>query len=62
VLPVRLDKRLIQNQLGSLIRKLRLPPVFDLPLQRLEVPLDPIHTNGQSIDQIEALAVWLGSA
>jgi len=26
------NKRLVQNQLGSFIRKLRLPPAFDLPL------------------------------
>jgi hypothetical protein len=47
----------IENQLGPLIGKLCLPPVFDLALHGFEVPLDPVHSDGKSINQIEALAV-----
>jgi hypothetical protein len=46
-----------EDQLGPLIGDLCLPPVFDLELHRFEVPLDPVHSDGKSINQIEALAV-----
>ncbi len=51
------DECCIKDQLGSLIADLRLPPVFDLALHGLEVPLDAIQANCQCVDQIEALAV-----
>jgi hypothetical protein len=31
--------------------------VFDLALHGFEVPLDPVHSDGKSVNQIEALAV-----
>jgi hypothetical protein len=52
-----IDKGRIEDQLGPLIGDLRLPPVFDLALHGLEVPLDSVHSNGKGINQIEALAV-----
>jgi hypothetical protein len=36
---------------------LRLLPVFDLVLHRLEVALNAVHTYGEGVDQVEALAV-----
>src|SRR5579864_629712 len=47
----------IEDQLGPLIGELCLPPVFDLALNGFEVPLDSVHSDGKSINQIEALAV-----
>ena len=47
----------IEDQFRPLIGDLRLPPVFDLALHGLEVPLDSVHSDGKSINQIEALAV-----
>ena len=46
-----------EDQFGPLIGDLRLPPVFNLALHRFEVPLDSVHSDGKSINQIEALAV-----
>jgi hypothetical protein len=31
--------------------------MFDLALHGLEVPLDPVHSDRESVNQIEALAV-----
>ena len=52
-----IDECGIEDQLGPLIGELCLPPVFDLALHGLEVPLDPVHSDGKSVNQIEALAV-----
>jgi hypothetical protein len=52
-----LHKRFIKDPFGPIIRDLGLPPTLNLALHRLEVPLDPIHANRQSIDQVKALAV-----
>jgi hypothetical protein len=52
-----IDKRLIQNQLGTLVGDLRTSPLLDLPLHGLEVPLDSVHAHGKRVDQVEALAV-----
>ena len=52
-----IDKRLIQNQLGTLVADLRTAPLLDLPLHRLKVPLDAVHAHGKRINQVEALAV-----
>jgi len=30
----------------------------DLPLHRLEVPLDPVYADGWRIDQVEALGMF----
>jgi hypothetical protein len=47
----------IEDQLSPLIGDLCLPPVFDLALHGFEVSLDPVHSDGKSVNQIEALAV-----
>jgi hypothetical protein len=39
------------------VGELRLLPVFDLALHRLKVSLNAVHTYGEGVDQIEALAV-----
>jgi hypothetical protein len=36
---------------------LRLPPQFNLALQGLKVPLNPVHSNRERINEIEALGV-----
>ena len=52
-----IDECGIEDELGPLIGDLCLPPMFDLSLHRFEVPLNPVHTDGKGIHQIEALAV-----
>jgi len=52
-----IDEGSIEDQLGSLIGDLRLPPVFDLALHWFEVPLYPVHSDRKNVNQIEALAV-----
>jgi hypothetical protein len=47
----------IEDQLCALIGELCLPPVFDLALHGFEVPPDPVHSEGKSVNQIEALTV-----
>jgi hypothetical protein len=42
-----IDKGRIEEQLGPLIGDLRLPPVFDLALHGLEVPLDSVHSDSK---------------
>ena len=53
-----IDEGCVEDQLSPLIGDLCLPPVFDLALHRLEVPLDPVHSDSKSVNQIEALAVF----
>ena len=36
---------------------LRLSPQFNLALQRFEVPLNPVHADGERINQVEALGM-----
>src|SRR5579864_5946497 len=52
------DKSRVENQLGPLVSDLRLPPVLDLELHRLEVALDTVHSNRKCIDQVKALRVF----
>ena len=33
-------------------------PQFNLPLEELEIPLNPVHSDRERIDQIEALGVF----
>jgi hypothetical protein len=51
------NKCRVEDQLRLGIGDLRLAPLLDLALHRFEVPLDPVHSNGKSVNQIEALAV-----
>jgi len=52
-----IDEGRVENQLRLGVGDLRLLPVFDLALHRLEVPLDAVHTYRERVDQVEALAV-----
>jgi len=51
------DERIVKDQLCALVRDLHLPPRLDLALQRLEVPLNPVHADRECINQVEALGV-----
>jgi hypothetical protein len=53
-----IDKRGIEDQLGTLVGDSRTAPLLDLPVHRLEVPLEAVHANGKRINQVEALAVF----
>lgn len=48
----------IEDQLRRVVGDLRLPPRFNLALQRLEVPLNPVHADRERINQLEALGVF----
>jgi hypothetical protein len=52
-----IHKRRVEDQLRLGIADLGLAPRFDLALHRLEVPLDAVNSNGEGIDQVEALGV-----
>ena len=47
----------VEDQLRLGIVDLSLAPCPDLALYRLEVPLDAVYTNGERIDEVEALGV-----
>ena len=47
----------IEDQFCPIIRDLGLPPTVYLALHRLKVPLDPVHTDRQGVNEIEALAM-----
>ena len=51
------DERIVKDQFCALVRDLRLPPRLDLELQRLEVPLNPVHADRECINQVEVLGV-----
>src|SRR5271157_5177525 len=50
-----LDERLVDQQLCRSRRQLQRLPFFDLLLQRPEVPLHPIDTDGQAVFEREVL-------
>jgi hypothetical protein len=52
------NERGVEDQLRPVVSDLRLPPQFNLVLQRLEVPLNPVHPNRERINEIEALGVF----
>jgi hypothetical protein len=52
-----IDKGRIEDQLRAFIGDLRLPPVFDLALQGLEIPLDSVYAYRECVNQVEALGV-----
>jgi hypothetical protein len=56
-LQLAVDESCVEDQLRRVVGDLRLPPQFDLALQRLEVPLNSVHTNRERINQVEALGV-----
>jgi hypothetical protein len=47
----------VEDQLRRLVGDLRLPPRFNLALQWLEVPLNPVHADRERVNQVEALGV-----
>jgi hypothetical protein len=49
-------KRRVEDQIRSVIRDLRLSPQLNLTL-RFEVPLNPVHSNRERANQIEALGM-----
>ena len=51
------DKGRIEDQLRRLVGDLRLPPRLHLALQRFEVPLNPVHSDRERVNQVEALGV-----
>ena len=51
------NERRVEDQLRRVIGDLRLPPRLNLALQRLEVPLNPVHADRERINQVEALGV-----
>ena len=48
-----LDESLVDGHLRSYIGQFTLPPRFHLPSHTLEVPLHPIHTDGNAVDEGE---------
>ena len=53
-----IDERRVEDQPSRVIGDLRPSPQFNLPLERLEVPLNPVHSNRERIDQVETLGVF----
>jgi hypothetical protein len=51
------DERRVEDQLRRVVSDLGLSPRFYLALQRLEVSLNPVHSNRKRINKIEALGV-----
>jgi len=51
------NERGVEDQPRRIVGDLRLPPQFNLALQRLEVPLNSVHANRERINEIEALGV-----
>jgi hypothetical protein len=51
------DERGVEDQPRRIVGDLGLPPQFNLALQRLEVPLNPVHADRERVNQIEALGV-----
>ena len=51
------DEGRVEDQLRRVIGDLGLPPDLHLALQRLEVPLNPVHSNRERINQVETLGV-----
>jgi hypothetical protein len=49
-------KRRVEDQIRSVIRDLHLSPQLNLTL-RFEVPLNPVHSNRERVNQIEALGM-----
>ena len=52
-----LDKRLVDDHLGSDVRQLAPLPRFDLPSHRLEVSLHSVDPDRDAIDERERLRV-----
>ena len=44
------NERGVEDQLRCVIGDLRFPPRFNLSLQRLEVPLNPVHSDRERIN------------
>jgi hypothetical protein len=53
-----INERRVEDQPRCIVADLRLPPQFNLALQRLEIPLDPVDSNRDRINQVETLGVF----
>jgi len=51
------DERFVEDELGAVVCDLRLPPAFNLTLERLKITLNPVHSYCKRVDQVEARAV-----
>jgi hypothetical protein len=49
------DEGRVEDQLCGVVGDLRLPPRLNLALQRLEVPLNPVDSKRERINQVETL-------
>src|SRR5579871_3710390 len=52
-----LDERLVDDHFGGYVGQFGLTPRLDLPAHGLEIPLHPIHTDGDRVDERERLRV-----
>ena len=52
-----LDERLVDDHLGGDIAEFGLPPGFDLLLHRAEIPLHPVDSDGNRIQQVQGFRV-----
>ena len=52
-----IDERRVEDQPRRVISNLRFSPQFHLAFERLEIPLNPVHSNRKHIKEVEALAV-----
>jgi hypothetical protein len=52
-----LDERLVNDHLRGDIAEFGLPPGFDLLLHRAEIPLHPVHSDGNRIQQVQGFRV-----
>jgi hypothetical protein len=56
-LQLAVDESCVEDQLRRVIGDLSLPPGLHLALQRLEIPLNPVHSDRERVNQVEALGV-----
>jgi hypothetical protein len=56
-LQLAVDESCVEDQLRRVIGDLSPPPGLHLALQRLEVPLNPVHANRERINQVKTLGV-----
>ena len=52
------DERVVEDQLCALVGDLRFPPQLHLALQWFKVPLNPVNTDRERVNQVEALGVF----
>jgi hypothetical protein len=50
-------ERLVDDELRGIICERGVPDQFDVPGERLEIPLHPVHAHGDGVDQAEVFRV-----